>query len=64
MESKSSTRKIGAGFLGAAGLVFFAQGTGLFTRYASVMNNDPVWAVIGVLLMVAGFLVWPRKKAK
>jgi hypothetical protein len=48
--------------LGAAGFVFFLQGTGLFTQYPSFMNNESIWAVIGIGLLIAGLVVWPRAK--
>ncbi|HKY78511.1 MAG TPA: hypothetical protein VI688_06150 [Anaerolineales bacterium] len=54
-------RKIVAGMLGAGGFVFFLQGAGLFTQYPSLMNNEPIWAVIGIGLVIAGLIVWPRK---
>ncbi len=48
--------------LGAAGFVFFLQGTGLFTQYRSSMNNEPIWAVIGIGLLIGGLALWPRTK--
>lgn len=47
--------------LGGVGTIFVLQGTGLFTQYRSFMNNEPIWAVIGIGLLIAGLLVWPRK---
>jgi hypothetical protein len=46
--------------LGLMGLVFFAQGTGLFTMIRSVMNNQPIWAVIGTIMVIGALLIWPR----
>jgi len=54
-------RKALSGIVGIAGIIFFAQGTGLFTSYPSVMNNDLRWAVIGVVMFIAALLIWPRK---
>jgi hypothetical protein len=53
--------KVVAVMLGAAGLVFFLQGTGIFTQYSSSMNNEPIWAVIGIGLMIASLVIWPRR---
>ncbi len=50
--------------VGLAGLMFFAQGTGLFTAYPSTMNNDLRWAAIGVVMVIVALLVWPRGNAK
>jgi hypothetical protein len=41
--------------------VFFLQGTGIFTQYSSGMNNEPIWAVIGIGLMIASLVIWPRR---
>ncbi len=54
-------RKVLSGMVGLLGLIFFAQGTGLFTSYPSSMNNDLRWAVIGVAMFIAALLIWPRK---
>lgn len=56
-------RKVLAALLGIGGLVFFAQGTGLFTAYPSFMNHDLRWAVIGVVMGIAALLIWPRRKS-
>jgi hypothetical protein len=53
-------RKVVAVMLGAGGFVFFLQGTGLFTQTASSMNNEPIWAVIGIGLVIASLVIWPR----
>jgi hypothetical protein len=50
-----------SGIVGLAGIIFFAQGTGLFTSYPSGMNNDLRWAVIGVVMFIVALLIWPRK---
>ncbi|MEX1247462.1 MAG: hypothetical protein WEA61_03175 [Anaerolineales bacterium] len=50
--------------LGLAGLVYFAQGTGLFTAVDSIMNNNITWAIIGIVMVVAGLLIWPRGNGK
>ena len=44
--------------VGLMGLVFFAQGAGLFTSVSSFMNNQPVWAVIGILLLIISLILW------
>jgi len=54
-------RKVVAVMLGAGGFVFFLQGTGLFTQTASSMNNEPIWAVIGIGLVITSLVLWPRK---
>lgn len=46
--------------LGLMGVVFFAQGTGLFTSTPSFMNNQAIWAVIGIGLVILALLLWPR----
>lgn len=56
-------RKLLALAIGLPGLVFFAQGAGLFTATDSVMNNDPTWAVIGVVLAIIGLVLWPRGRS-
>jgi len=53
-------RQVLAVILGLMGLVFFAQGTGLFTPTSSFMNNQAIWAVIGIGLVILGLLLWPR----
>lgn len=55
-------RKVIAVLIGLFGAVFFAQGTGLFTAVPSFMNYDPTWAVIGVVMVIAAFILWPRSK--
>ncbi len=55
-------RQILAVLIGLGGVVFFAQGTGLFTSYPSFMNNDLRWAVIGVAMVIAALIIWPRGK--
>lgn len=47
-------------FLGLMGLAYFAQGTGLFTAIESFMNNNITWAVIGLAMVIAALLLWPR----
>jgi LPXTG-motif cell wall-anchored protein len=47
--------------VGLAGFVFFLQGSGLFTAMPSLMNNDITWAIIGIVMMVAGLVLWRRK---
>ncbi|HEY4718142.1 MAG TPA: hypothetical protein VIH14_03925 [Anaerolineales bacterium] len=53
-------RQLLAVALGLLGLVFFAQGTGLFTPTSSFMNNQAIWAVIGIGLVILSLLLWPR----
>lgn len=55
-------RKVLSVAMGLAGLVFFAQGTGLFTGVDSFMNYDPTWAVIGVVLAMVALVLWPRTR--
>lgn len=55
-------RKLIAIGLGLMGLVYFAQGTGLFTPTPSFMNNDITWAIIGIVEIVIALLIWPREK--
>lgn len=47
--------------VGLFGLVFFLQGTGLFTPTPSIMNNDITWAIIGIGMMIAGLVLWRRR---
>ena len=54
-------RKVIAVLMGLFGAVFFGQGTGLFTPVPSFMNFDPTWAVIGVVMVIAALIIWPRK---
>jgi drug/metabolite transporter (DMT)-like permease len=53
-------RKVLALMLGAGGVIFFAQGSGLSTAYPSVMNNDIRWAVVGIGLVIVAVFLWPR----
>jgi uncharacterized membrane protein YidH (DUF202 family) len=48
--------------VGLAGFVFFLQGSGLFTAMPSVMNNDITWAIIGIVMMIAGLVLWRRAR--
>lgn len=57
-------RKIVSLVLGLMGLIYFAQGSGIFTVYPSVMNNDVRWAVVGVALLAVALLLWPRATQK
>jgi len=57
-------RQILAIMIGLGGVVFFAQGIGIFTSYPSFMNNDLRWAVIGVVMFIAALLIWPRTISK
>jgi hypothetical protein len=54
-------RKLLAVFLAGNGIVWFLQGTGVFTVFPSLMNNDIRWAVAGVLAVAAALLIWPRQ---
>jgi EamA domain-containing membrane protein RarD len=46
----------------AVGLVWIGQGLGLL-RGSSFMVDDVRWAVIGVVLVVGGWLAWRRREA-
>lgn len=50
------TRVILAVALVAVGLVWIGQGLGILTG-SSFMIGDPVWAVIGIIMVVAGVAV-------
>jgi hypothetical protein len=54
-------RKIVSVLLALMGLVYFAQGTGLFTAVQSFMNNNITWAIVGIVLVAAALLLWPHK---
>ena len=49
----TSTRWVGPIVLVAVGAVWIGQGLGLL-RGSSFMVDEPVWAVIGALLVIAG----------
>lgn len=53
-------RKVLSAIIGLSGLIFFAQGTGLFTSFPSSMNNDLRWAVIGIAMFIVALIIWPR----
>jgi len=57
-------RKIIAVIIGLLGAGWFAQGTGLFTAIPSFMNNDPTWAVIGVVMAIVALIVWPWRSTQ
>ncbi|HLD92860.1 MAG TPA: hypothetical protein VI703_01480 [Anaerolineales bacterium] len=57
-------RKILAVIIGLLGAGWFAQGTGLFTAIPSFMNNDPTWAVIGVVMAIVALILWPWRSTR
>ena len=63
-ERRSPLRLIlGAAFV-LAGLVWIGQGLGILTAGRSFMVGDPMWAVIGAILVVLGFvLAWRSRSA-
>jgi hypothetical protein len=56
-------RKLIAIGLGLMGAVYFGQGTGLFTPTTSFMNNNMIWAIIGIAEIIVALIIWPRAKA-
>jgi hypothetical protein len=55
-------RKVVALAIGAAGAVYFLQGSGLFTIYSSFMNNDIRWAIAGIAMVIVALVLWPKNK--
>ena len=57
-------RKILSVLVGLMGAGWFAQGTGLFTIIPSFMNNDPTWAIIGVIMVIFALALWPWRSRR
>ncbi|GEM_PF-917964 len=54
MSTANRVQQIIGGLLALSGLVFFLQGTGIFTALPSFMNNNPTWIWIGLAMIVFG----------
>ena len=59
---RSPLRRVLAGALILAGLIFIGQGLGILTAARSVMVGDPKWAVIGAICVVVGAGLWVRAR--
>ncbi len=59
---RSPFRRVLAGALIVAGLIFIGQGLGILTAARSVMVGDPRWAVIGAACVVVGVGLWVRAR--
>jgi uncharacterized membrane protein len=48
--------------IGLMGLVYFLQGSGIYTPVQSFMYNDLRWAAIGIALIIVGLIIWRTGK--
>jgi hypothetical protein len=51
-------RRLVAVAIGFMGLIYFLQGTGIYTPVPSFMYNDLRWAAAGVALIVVALVMW------
>ena len=58
----SRTRLVLAAFLLIAGVAWIGQGTDILP--GSAMSGQPVWAVVGAVLLVLGLVIGVREVAR
>ncbi|MGH2582472.1 MAG: hypothetical protein ACRDFQ_06210 [Anaerolineales bacterium] len=51
-------RRLVAAAIGFMGLVYFLQGSGIYTPVPSFMYNDLRWAAAGIALVIVALVMW------